>query len=184
MRKALYILAELSDREFEWLLRVGRLETIPAGVTLIHEGDPISALYLVLDGTLSVTIGALGGREIARLSAGDVVGEMSFLDRRSTSATVRAVGEVLLWSIVRSQLAAKLSEDSSFAAHFYHALGIWLSHRLRGTMSRLGYSYGYGKDEQPAPIEQFIEQHPDSADNVELAKIRLACFLDRMKSVH
>lgn len=184
MKKALYILAELSDRDFEWLLRVGRLETISAGKTLIYEGEPISALYLVLDGNLSVTVQALNGREIARLSAGDVVGEMSFLDRRSPSATVKAVDKVLVWSIPRSQLAIKLSEDSAFAAHFYHALGIWLSHRLRGTISRLGYSYGYGKDERPIPIERFIEQYPNAADNFELAKIRLDWFLDRMKSTH
>lgn len=178
MKKALYILAELSDRDFEWLINAGRREVVSAGTTIIHEGEPISALYLVLDGMLAVSAEALGGGEIARLSQGELVGEMSLVDSRPPSATVKALEDSRLWSIPRTQLAAKLSQDVSFASHFYHAIAVFLSDRLRGTVSRLGYT----KDQQNLPEpENDPDLHPDIADNLELAKVRLDWLLNRLK---
>ena len=150
MKKALYILSELSDRDFEWILKIGELKAIDADQILIYEGQPVDAIYMVLEGTLAVT--------------------------------VRALSNTQVWAIPRTQLSRKLSQDSSFAANFYQAVAVWLSHRLRGTMSRLGYGYGYGKD-------LLINEHGDDAtsplgsdsDNFDIARIRLNWLLTQMK---
>lgn len=187
MQKALYILSELNDRDFEWILKNGKLQAIAAGQVLIREGRPVDAIYMVLEGTLSVTVRALGDREIARLSAGEVVGEMSFVDDRAPSATVSVLSDAQVWSIPRTQLLRKLSQDPSFAAHFYQAIAVWLSHRLRGTMSRWGYAYGYGKDngipdfdsESSLPSSLESDLDPGVSD---LARIRLDWLLSQMKN--
>lgn len=180
MEKALYILAELSDRDFEWLLKNGELERLPAGTTLIQEGGALGSIYLVLEGALSVTVKALKDREIARLAAGEVVGEMSFVDERAPSATVSALTDVQVWKIPRTKLVLKLSQDTAFAAHFYQAIAIWLSHRLRGTISRWGYAYGYGKDPEMDDLLGSVSS-AQAPDSIEIARIRLDWMLSRMK---
>jgi hypothetical protein len=56
MKKVLYLLGQLSDTDVEWLIARGSRELVAAGTTLIQAGQPVSALYIVLDGTLAVTI--------------------------------------------------------------------------------------------------------------------------------
>lgn len=99
MRKVLFILGQLSDADVEWMLSAGRKEKISAGSMLIMEGKPVGSVYLVLDGKLSVFIAAMGNKELAVLGSGEIVGEMSFVDSRPPSATVKALEETTLLSI-------------------------------------------------------------------------------------
>ena len=55
------------------------------------------------------------------------------------SATVKAVEDSIVISLDRNLLIDKLEEDYEFASHFYKALAIFLSSRLRSTTSMLGY---------------------------------------------
>jgi CRP/FNR family transcriptional regulator, cyclic AMP receptor protein len=142
MRKVLYLLGQLTDADVEWLIANGARQRVAAGTVLIREGEPLSALYIVLTGTLAVTFGGPGGQQTTRLGSGEVVGEMSFIDARPPSATVTAAEDAVLLSIPRRALAAKLEADSNFAARFYRAVAIFLSHRLRDTVKRLGYGKG------------------------------------------
>ncbi|MGG6296739.1 cyclic nucleotide-binding domain-containing protein [Leptolyngbya sp. AN02str] len=172
MRKALYLLAAISDRDFDWLLQVGKHQTLVAGSTLITEGQPISALYIVLEGTFSVSVGSQG--EIARISMGEVLGEISFVDARPPTATVKAVEPSLVWAIPRTQLVTKLSQDVSFSSHFYQAIAAFLSDRLRSTVSRLGYN----KDFPPSDLEGEGELNPNLVAKLDLAKARLEWLLN------
>lgn len=140
MHKVLVFLNELSDRDIDWLIEAGDKRDIPSGTVLIYEGKPVDTLYIMLDGTLVVSIAAMGERELARLYSGEVVGEMSFVDARPPSATVKTMENSLVLAISREKLAQKLVDDESFASRFYKALAILLSHRLRGTVKQLGYS--------------------------------------------
>ncbi len=176
MKKSLYILAELSDRDFDWLIRSGKKRKLSAGTVLIEEGKTIDALYVILDGTLIVTVEALEGKEVATLTTGEVVGEMSFIDSRPPSATVRSLDETTIWAIPRVQLATKLTHDVAFSSHFYHALAILLSDRLRSTVSRFGHvseaELGLGNDLNPKVLE-----------SLELAKMRLDWLLNRLRAL-
>ena len=130
MRKVLYLLGQLSDGDVEWLIAAGVKEKLPPGRILIEQGKPVNALYIVLDGVLGVSFSGSGLAPIP-LGCGEVVGEVSFVDSRPPSATVTALGEAVVLSVGRRQLAAKLDSDSGFAARFYRFLAIFIAHRLR-----------------------------------------------------
>ncbi|MBW4468643.1 MAG: cyclic nucleotide-binding domain-containing protein [Pegethrix bostrychoides GSE-TBD4-15B] len=177
MTKALYMLAEFSDRDFDWLLNAGKRKTAAAESILIKQGEPTDALYLVLAGLLVVTASVdsqIASEEIARLGPGEIAGEMSFVDARPPSATVKAAEDSLIWVIPRSKLAAKLLQDAEFASHFYQATAVFLSDRLRTALSQLGYAKA-----QFAEIEPEVD--PQIADNLDLAKARLNWLLNQLR---
>ena len=136
MNKALVILSELNDHDIDWMIAHGNREKVPARRILIHEGQPISALYIVLEGTLSVSVAAVGNQEIGKISCGEVLGEMSFIDGRLPSATVKAVEDSVVLAIPRPLLSEKLDRDVLFALRFYRAVTKFLSSRLRNTVNR------------------------------------------------
>lgn len=137
MRKALYILGQLTDEDVDWLFQVGQKRKLVAGEELIMIGKPIQALFVVLDGSLHV----LGptGRAINQLEWGEVVGEMSFIDSNLPSATVRAGSNSVVLAIDKRLLTARLGSDTAFAARFYLALAMFLSAKMRGSIGSLGY---------------------------------------------
>jgi len=138
MSKAVVILGELSDRDIDWMLASGSKEELPKDKVLINEGQPLNALYIVIDGTLKVYVASLGNREIGTIASGEVLGEMSFVDGRLPSATVKAIEDSVILSIPRQKLTEKLEQDVLFSLRFYRAITKFLSTRLRGTVSRLG----------------------------------------------
>ncbi|MEB3355324.1 MAG: cyclic nucleotide-binding domain-containing protein [Synechococcales bacterium] len=138
MQKVLFFLGELSDADLDWLITSGEKREVAAGTVLIREAQPVDALYILLEGTLVVSVEAMGDRELARLHSGEVVGEMSFIESRPPSATVKSLEQSLVLALPRRMLAAKLEEDVGFASRFYRALAILLSSRLRGTVKQLG----------------------------------------------
>jgi CRP/FNR family cyclic AMP-dependent transcriptional regulator len=179
MKKVFFLLGELVDEDIDWMISTGRREEVTAGTVLIQEGRPIDTLLILLEGTLSVSVSALEGKTIARLTSGAVVGEMSFADARPPSATVQAVENSLILAIPRASLVAKLKEDEGFASRFYRAIAIFLSTRLRGTVRYLGYAKGQllqGEDSSPEDLS------PEMLDNVPLAKARFDWLLRRLRN--
>ena len=178
MKKILFILGELSDADIDWLLYAGRREKLLAGKVLIHEGAAIEAVFIVLTGLLKVSVHHLPGHEIARLSSGEVVGEISFLDRRLPTATVTAIEETMLLSIPRQQLSYKLSEDLGFASRFYRAIALSLSERLRSTVSLLGNGKVLPSE---VPLELIDDLSPTVAEHLPLARRRFDSLLRRLR---
>jgi bacteriocin-type transport-associated protein len=151
------LLKELTNSDIDWILATGQREEITAGTILIRQGTPVDALYILLDGALSVSVaqaddnpigrafaalegGELSGREVAKLANGEVVGEMPFLASYQSSTTVKAARKSLVLMIPQQQLIQKLQEDITFAAHFYRAIAVLLAHRLEQMISQIGQS--------------------------------------------
>ncbi|MCW5317733.1 cyclic nucleotide-binding domain-containing protein [Nostoc sp. KVJ3] len=151
------LLKELTNSDIDWILATGQREEITAGTILIRQGTPVDALYILLDGALSVSVaqaddnpigrafaalegGELSGREVARLANGEVVGEMPFLASYQSSTTVKAARKSLVLMIPQQQLIQKLQEDVTFAAHFYRAIAVLLAHRLEQMIGQIGQS--------------------------------------------
>jgi CRP/FNR family cyclic AMP-dependent transcriptional regulator len=137
MRKALYILGQLNDADIQWLADHGRTRQLKDGEVVIREGQAIDAIFLNLEGALSVTAG--DGIEVARLGAGEFVGEISFVDSAPPSATVKGVGASSVLEIKRAAFQRKFAEDIGFSARFHRALAVFLADRLRAATRRLGY---------------------------------------------
>lgn len=177
MRKALFLLGILSDSDIDWLVAAGDRKRVPQGTVLIHEGKDFDAIYFVLDGTLGVSVAALGGREIAQLKCGEVVGEMSFVDSRPPSATVKALQDSIVLSVPRERLAAKL-EQSEFAARFYRALSVFLADRLRNTI----YQFGEAKVAMTEKAFEGVDEvDPAVMEKVTMAGARFDWLLRRLR---
>ena len=137
MRKALFILGQLNDGDVEWLARHGERRRLDDGEIIVREGRPLDALFITVAGWLRVTLG--DGQEVARLGAGEVVGEIAFVDSSPPSATVAAMGQAAVLALPKAAIERRLAADPAFAARFYRALAIFLADRLRATTHRLGY---------------------------------------------
>jgi CRP/FNR family transcriptional regulator, cyclic AMP receptor protein len=136
VRKALYFLGILDDADVAWLMRSGTRKTVPSGTVLIEEGKPTDYLYFVLDGAF--TVSTRNAASLATLKAGEIVGEISFVDSRPPTATVRADAESIVGAVPRGALTGKLRDDLGFAARFYRSLAVFLADRLRATTGTLG----------------------------------------------
>ncbi len=117
----------LTSSDRQWLLERGEQKEFLAKDILIEEGENINSLYILINGSLTVS---LNGRELTEIPEGEVVGEISFINRAEASATVRAKESSLVWSISRDLLAEKITTDAAFGCHFYHALANILADRL------------------------------------------------------
>ncbi len=129
MRKVLYILGQLNDQDLDWMIRHGRRVRVTDGEILIAEGEPTNALYILLEGRLSIHVDGLGF--VGDRDVGEVVGEMSFVDSHLPSATVAAKGPALVLALDKEEMREELRENTEFASRFYRALAIFLSDRLR-----------------------------------------------------
>ncbi len=74
--------------------------SLQADKILLTEGEESHSMYLLLEGQLIVTKKD-GDKDVilGHINAGEVVGELSFLDQQPRSATVRAVKECKLAQI-------------------------------------------------------------------------------------
>jgi CRP-like cAMP-binding protein len=137
MRKALYILGQLNDADVQWMAEHGTIRQLRDGEVVIREGKPIDAIFVNLEGALSVTLAS--GAEVARLGAGEFVGEISFVDSAPPSATVSGVGRCAVLEVKRSAIQRKIAQDLGFSARFHRALAVFLADRLRAANRQLGY---------------------------------------------
>lgn len=94
------LFCDLPDEDIGRLVAIGHWETYNAGETIIREGDPSDALYIVQKGMVEVVAprgavpdipGPPEPQPIVRLGEGQIFGEMELVDQGRRSATVRAL---------------------------------------------------------------------------------------------
>lgn len=138
MKRVLFLLGHLNDLDIEWMINNGSKAELEAGDRLIRKGETIESLFIVLSGQLSITDGT-SDKTIAMIGAGEIVGEMSFLESRPPSVSVIATESTSVYSISRELMNSRLANNLEFKANFYYAISLFLSNRLRKTTSQLGY---------------------------------------------
>ena len=108
---------------------------IPAGETLLHEGEESREMYYVQEGTLAVfkRKDDYNSQQIGTIYSGEVVGEMSFLDKSPRCATVKAISDCTL-VVVPSETLENLYKDLPI---WYRALVNTLLERLRKANARI-----------------------------------------------
>jgi CRP-like cAMP-binding protein len=163
----------LDDQDVEWIASHGRRLNVRQDDVLIREGEPVDALFIVLEGSLNVRF---GNKQIATLFSGEIVGEISFVDSRPPAATVTAGQSTRVLAIPRNLLTAKMSTDPWFASRFFRAMATFLADRLRTTTARLGYGDGAPNDAHDSD-----ELAPDFMDSMSLASVRFDRLLKRLQ---
>jgi CRP/FNR family transcriptional regulator, cyclic AMP receptor protein len=108
------------------------------GQEIISEGARIDHLYILRHGTASVQLaGTTSHALIAELVAGDVFGEMAFLEDSRATATVVAKDEVEIDAIWSDDLRQLVLMFPGFGTRFYRSLAVILAQRLRQTSKEL-----------------------------------------------
>jgi serine/threonine protein phosphatase PrpC len=102
----------LSFAELLRVITVCEVREVPEGQDVVREGDPGDALYVLLEGSATVS---KGGVEVARLRAGRHFGEMALIDNQPRSATVTAAADIAVIRIDRDAFYRVLREDSVMA---------------------------------------------------------------------
>jgi NTE family protein len=104
---------------------------LPGGQILFRESEVADSLYIVISGCLGVVVRADDGHDVlvARIPAGETVGEMGFLDGGTRSATVEALRDTELLKFDKASYEDRLLRDP----RSMHALISLLVRRLRQT---------------------------------------------------
>jgi len=131
MRTGLFLFGQLRDEDVAWLRLNGEVQVLSSGDVLIEQGIWVDAVFIVLHGTLRVS--TIASRLIATVAAGEILGDVSFVDSRPPRATVRAAAAAAVLRITKQHLSERLETHPLFAARFYRALALFLADRLRAT---------------------------------------------------
>jgi CRP-like cAMP-binding protein len=127
--------------------------TFEPGEPIIWEGSRHRALYVLADGTATVSKTVRGDVEsvLARLGPGSHFGELALIDGRAAAATVTADSACRVFSIDSARLQGMLESDS----HLHAALG-WrllesVASRLRATNVKVQEAVEWGLDMAAGP---------------------------------
>jgi CRP-like cAMP-binding protein len=126
------VFADLGPEEIHTLLEQSGIESYPAGHRIIHAGDVGHCMYVILRGSVCVTV-KRGAHEVelASLSAGDFFGEVALVDDGPRSANVTAVDPCELLCITRTTLGVLAGLQPGAAIQLLAAIGRSLVARLR-----------------------------------------------------
>jgi len=167
----------LDDGDLEWLIENGSAKQLQEGDYLLRQAIPVEAMYFLLTGTLSVELEKPQPRQLAEIESGEVVGEISLLDSRPSTASIRALDESLLLEIRHDALKPKLETDLGLQARLYKSLGMFLAQRMRSTILTLGY----GEDRSEEDEEEIDEIEPQLLDGIERAAKRFELMVSKVK---
>ena len=119
------ILDSLDPQDAKRVLASGTTLTLPQGWSPIGEGTPADKAYLILEGEVSVR---RGGAEVARLGAGNVVGESAIVNHTLRSASVVSLTPLKVVHFTSEQLE-RLADD---VPAFGEALRAAAAERIEG----------------------------------------------------
>ena len=133
IRQGMHLLLRgLTPQQVEQLAQASVGRKVASGHALMNEGDRPSGLMLLLQGRVEIfKHGADGQRELlAKIDAPTLLGEMSLITDRPTSATVMAVAECELQLLTRAQFQRLIASDSIAAYRLVVIIAEVLAQRL------------------------------------------------------
>lgn len=126
-------LADFRDEDLALLAGVLRERQFVAGDLLVNEGEIGSDLFLLLAGEVAVLrTGARNEqKQVAVIGAGEIFGEMSFLDRKPRTASVRAAKTSRVLVLTREKFELLYQENLGVYARFLRLIADTITARLR-----------------------------------------------------
>jgi hypothetical protein len=113
--------------EFMKLMRIGQWLEAKQGDILATEKKPIDSVMLIYNGNVSVEA---GGKELARLTDGNFVGEVSFITGGEASATVKALEPTRYINWPKKEISQLLNRNPSMRFAMQALLSTDLSKKL------------------------------------------------------
>src|SRR5918999_1929395 len=101
--RAVPVFAEMSEPDLKRIATFATEDSVPAGATLMREGDFSNEMIAIESGTAEVT---RDGQTLSELGPGDVFGEIGVLERAQRTASVTATSPMRLirltnWDVKR-----------------------------------------------------------------------------------
>jgi phosphoserine phosphatase RsbU/P len=122
------LLGQLSEHALECLLARSQLVEVEADQHLLRQGTPSDAAYLLVAGDVDVLAeNAYGSVQLARLSAGALVGEVGVFTELPRNASVIARGPIRGLRFAREDLLAAGTESPHFLRSIMSKLGQYIS---------------------------------------------------------
>jgi CRP/FNR family cyclic AMP-dependent transcriptional regulator len=112
-----------SQRELSELASITVESDRSAGQYLTYEGRDGGLMFVIVEGSAEVVT---GDRSIGTLGPGDVVGELSLIDGKVRSASVRALTDVRLLEINSDDFNTMVSDHPKFVRNLLRALSLKL----------------------------------------------------------
>lgn len=134
LRKVLILFAELDDRDINILGSIGSIRRIKPGTTLLHQGQNVLSIYLILAGQAEILVEIDGiKKQVGTSRRGELLGELTLLtnEAQGASATVNSAGGMELLELKKIDINQVIQDNSAFAGRFYRSLSCMLSQRSR-----------------------------------------------------
>lgn len=126
------LLSYLTDEQLNRFADYVEAERVPQGAVVVKQGDRGNAMYVILEGELSVQMNVEGLRsDLATLTTGDFFGDFSLFDHGPRSADVVATCSCLLLKISVEHFERMAHDAPDLATPFLRAIGKTLTTRIR-----------------------------------------------------
>jgi len=102
----------LAGTQLDAVVKRLRIRRVAAGDAVFEQGDPGDRFYVVAEGEAEAS---LDGRAVRRYAPGGFFGELALLTRKPRSATVRAITDLVLYSLAPSDLNVLLRASADRA---------------------------------------------------------------------
>ena len=134
--KSVPLFATFSAEQLRDLVGMITRRSAPRGTPIMHEGDAIDYLYIVITGRLKVMMGEADGKEtiLAILGQGEFFGEMGLIDDNPRSASVVAIEPCELLAVTKRAFRKCLVENLELAMAVMRVL----VRRLRDADRKIG----------------------------------------------
>jgi CRP-like cAMP-binding protein len=131
--KRAYLFSKVGSVEIDAISGMAEWASVPDKTVLVKEGENSRSLYVLAKGKLVVKETVTQNMEliIARITPGDVVGEVGFVDKKPASATVRADGPCEMVRLDYLSLKDLFEQRPELERAFYRDLCRTLAERLR-----------------------------------------------------
>ncbi|MGH3370412.1 MAG: cyclic nucleotide-binding domain-containing protein, partial [Nocardioidaceae bacterium] len=121
--RELFLFEKLTDEQLAWFAERGEVRSYPAGTLVYAIGEPATRLFVLLEGTLSMSVRAGGAEvEVVRTDyrgayAGAFFAYLDLPSARSYTANVRAVTGCRFWELPASDFGWAMREWFPMATH-------------------------------------------------------------------
>jgi CRP-like cAMP-binding protein len=109
MLRRVSLFSSMRPKELEAVERLADTVDIPAGKTVLRQGDNGNEMYVIASGSVRVE---RNGKEIATLGAGQAVGEMSLLSEGPRLATVTTLEPTTAFVIGHREFHTLLADSA------------------------------------------------------------------------
>ncbi|MDX1584559.1 MAG: cyclic nucleotide-binding domain-containing protein, partial [Thermoanaerobaculia bacterium] len=136
--RSLNVFEHMTDDQIFRISRFVRLDKLDPGEFLFHDADRSMDFYVVLDGSLSVQKDTPFGPQIlAKLGAGEIIGEMNFIDRGERSSDAAAIDPSTCAAFSFTAIDQMMEEDKELAVGLHWAFWRSLAVKVRDANEQL-----------------------------------------------